>query len=110
MNDPSGPRAPNPDRRITVSDMPSRLNEALREMDRILEEMITAQRAKVLRIGRDYAPGATPEDLMNPHDIPALLAAPQFHFEDGILSGYISAQMALRAGVLRPWADEEPTG
>ena len=94
-----------------MSSEPSpRLVEALREMDRILEEMVVAQRKKVLRIGREYAPGATPEDLMNPQDSPELLAAPQFHFEDGILSGYISAQIALRGGVLRTFGAAEGEG
>jgi hypothetical protein len=65
--------------------------------DRTLSEMIEHQRAKVLRVARDYAPHATPEDILNPHDIPELARAPIFHFEDGILAGLISAQIALRA-------------
>jgi hypothetical protein len=79
------------------------LSAALSEVDRILEEMISHQRTKVLRVAREYFPQATPEDLRNPHDIPQLLSAPSFHFEDGILSGLISAQIALRAGVLRKY-------
>jgi hypothetical protein len=74
-------------------------------MDRILEEMIQSQRVKVLRVAREFSPQSTPEDIMNPHDIPALAGAATFHFEDGILSGLISAQVALRAGVLRPYED-----
>lgn len=65
--------------------------------DRVLTQMIDQQRAKVLRVAHDYAPRATPEDLLNPHDIPELAGAPIFHFEDGILAGLISAQIALRA-------------
>lgn len=65
--------------------------------ERVLTEMIAQQRAKVLRVARDYAPRATPEDILNPHDIPELARAPVFHFEDGILAGLISAQIALRA-------------
>ncbi|MDZ4805856.1 MAG: hypothetical protein SGI90_13435 [Candidatus Eisenbacteria bacterium] len=65
--------------------------------DRVLGEMIDQQRAKVLRVARDHAPRATPEDILNPHDIPELAAAPIFHFEDGILAGLISARIALRA-------------
>jgi hypothetical protein len=65
--------------------------------DQVLAEMIEHQRAKVLRVARDYAPNATPEDILNPHDIPELARAPIFHFEDGILAGLISAQIALRA-------------
>lgn len=92
------------------SEVSPRLAAALLEMERILEEMITAQRAKVLRIGREYAPEATPEDLMNPHDVPELERAPHFHFEDGILAGYISARIALRTGVTLPFGGEEQGG
>ena len=66
--------------------------------DRMLDEMIEQQRAKVLRVAREYAPHATPEDILNPHDIPELAHAPVFHYEDGILAGLISARIALRAG------------
>jgi hypothetical protein len=81
----------------------SGLNEALQELDRILEEMIQHQRRKVLRVAREYFPQATPEDIMNPQDIEALRSAPTFHFEDGILAGLISARMAVRAGVIRKY-------
>ena len=65
--------------------------------ERVLSEMIEQQRSKVLRVARDDAPHATPEDILNPHDMPELASAPIFHFEDGILAGLISAQIALRA-------------
>jgi hypothetical protein len=106
-NEKTGRRAlPGDDREMQI--MPeddAGLPAALRDVDRILEEMIVQQRGKVLRVAREFAPQATPEDIMNPHDIPELARAPVFHFEDGILSGLISAQMALRAGVIRKYAD-----
>ena len=74
-----------------------RQGTAAEKADRVLTGMIEQQRAKVLRVARDYAPKATPEDILNPHDIPELARAPIFHFEDGILAGLISAQIALRA-------------
>lgn len=63
----------------------------------LFESMITAQRAKVLRIARELVPSLTPDDVLNPHDFPELDQDAQYNFEDGILSGYISAQMAVRA-------------
>lgn len=81
-----------------MTDQPRGAGEAAPAADDILDQMIAQQRAKVLRIARDYAPQATPEDILNPHDIPELAKAPLFHFEDGLLAGLLSAQMALRAG------------
>lgn len=63
----------------------------------LFEAMIAAQRAKVLRIARELNPQITPDDVLNPHDFPELDQDAQYNFEDGILSGYISAQMAVRA-------------
>jgi hypothetical protein len=65
--------------------------------DTTLQEMIDHQRAKVLRLAREIHPGATPEDLRNPQDLPALNTDPYFNYEDGILAGYIAAQIALRS-------------
>jgi len=63
----------------------------------LLEEMITQQRAKVLRLAREAVPNIGPEDVLNPHDFPELRAHPAFEFEDGLLSGLVAAQVALRA-------------
>jgi hypothetical protein len=63
----------------------------------LLEEMITQQRVKVLRLAREAVPNIGPEDVLNPHDFPELRAHPTFEFEDGLLSGLVAAQVALRA-------------
>ncbi len=63
----------------------------------LFEAMIQSQRAKVLRIAREINPQITPDDVLNPHDFPELDQDSQYNFEDGILSGYIAAQMAVRA-------------
>lgn len=63
----------------------------------LLEAMITQQRAKVLRLAREAVPNIGPEDVLNPHDFPELRAHPTFEFEDGLLSGLVAAQVALRA-------------
>jgi hypothetical protein len=65
--------------------------------DRLLEEMVEAQRARVLALARRIRPDATPQDLLQPHDHEALAANPQFNFEDGILAGYLAVRAALRA-------------
>lgn len=77
------------------SNAPSREFSAAAE--RLLQQMIDQQRVKVLRLAREAVPNLGPEDVLNPHDHPELKAHPTFEFEDGILAGLISAQMALRA-------------
>jgi hypothetical protein len=66
-------------------------------MARLLAEMIAAQEAKVLALARRIVPQLTPEDVLNPHDFPALLASAEFNYEDGILAGLRAADVALRA-------------
>jgi hypothetical protein len=66
-------------------------------VDRLLDELVAQQEAKVLRLGRTLVPGLTLEDLRNPHDFPALARSAVFHFEDGILAGLRSALVAVRA-------------
>jgi hypothetical protein len=63
----------------------------------LLETMIERQRQKVLDLARRIVPGLTPEDLLQPHNHPAIAAHPDFNFEDGILAGYLAALTALRA-------------
>ncbi len=63
----------------------------------LIEEMISGQRARLLEIARRIDPEITPEDLLQPHDHAKLAANPDFHFEDGILAGYLAVRAALRA-------------
>jgi hypothetical protein len=81
---------------VTGTDDDARL-EAFQAVDNLLSRMISHQRDKVLRIAREAVPNLGPEDVLNPHDFPELKAHPSFEFEDGLLAGLISAQMAIRA-------------
>jgi hypothetical protein len=67
------------------------------EDDRLLEELIVTQRARLLALARRIVPELTGEDLLQPHNHPAIAAHPDFNFEDGILAGYLAALTALRA-------------
>jgi hypothetical protein len=67
------------------------------EVEHLLVEMIDMQDAKVLALARRILPHVTPEDLRNPHDFPALVESAEFNYEDGILAGLRSAQVAVRA-------------
>lgn len=65
--------------------------------DHLLSQLIEQQRAKVLRLARSLNSSLTFEDLLNPQTFPELATNPAFNYEDGILAGLLSAQMALRA-------------
>ena len=58
--------------------------------------MVEHQQTKVLKLAREIIPDATPEDIRNPQDFPGLSADSLFNYEDGILTGYLSMQTALR--------------
>jgi len=75
------------------------LEEIFQEIEQCLGEMIQRQREKVLMIAMRFNPSITRDDLFNPHDIVELEQSGLFNFEDGILAGLMSAQMALRANV-----------
>lgn len=59
--------------------------------------MIAAQRQRVVELARRIEPALGPDDLLQPHDHPALATSPDFNFEDGVLAGYLAVRAALRA-------------
>ena len=67
------------------------------QVEKLLQEMIEAQRRRLLELAARILPGVTGDDLFQPHDHPALAANPEFNFEDGILAGYLAVRAALRA-------------
>ena len=67
------------------------------EVERLLEEMVAQQDAKVLALARKIVPHVTPEDLRNPHDFAPLVESADFNYEDGILAGLKAAAVAIRA-------------
>lgn len=71
------------------------------EIDALFDQMIAQQRAKVLAIARALNPRITGDDILSPEDFPELAADPRFAYEDGLLAGLISAQIAVRAEARR---------
>jgi hypothetical protein len=61
-----------------------------------LEGVERLQREKVLALARRLKPNLTLEDIQNPHDFPEL-DDPDWHYEDGVLTGIQTARAALRA-------------
>lgn len=66
----------------------------------VVEGLVAHQRAKVLELARRIHPGLTDEDIRNIHDYPDVYGDPIFQFEDGQLSGFVAAQIALKARLL----------
>ena len=62
----------------------------------LLQELIEHQQTKVLKVAREIVTAATPEDIRNPQDFPDLVTDTLFNYEDGILTGYLTLQIALR--------------
>lgn len=74
------------------------MNDAtVKEIDALLDEAIIQQRQKVFRIASELRARLGPDDLLNPHDFPELAGDARFNFEDGLLSGLLAAQMAIRS-------------
>lgn len=81
--------------------------ELFNRLDTWLGKLVEVQRAKVLRTAREINPRVTPEDILNPHDFPELMADSTFNFEDGHLAGLISAQISLRSEYHRYLQEQE---
>lgn len=80
--------------------------EAFRRVFTLLEAMEENQRTKVIELARRLKPGLTAEDIRNPHDFPDL-DDPDWHFEDGQLTGIQSVLFALRSMSRDVLRDEE---
>ena len=65
-------------------------------IERELTAIEDLQTKKVLDLARRLKPGLTLEDVQNAHDFPEL-DDPDWHYEDGILTGVKSVMTALRA-------------
>jgi hypothetical protein len=65
-------------------------------IEKLLHDMEELQLKKVFELARRLKPGLTLEDMRNPHDFPEL-EDPDWHYEDGILTGIQAALAAVRA-------------
>jgi hypothetical protein len=74
-------------------------------MDNLFEELVEGQRTRLLTFARQFVPHMTPDDLLQPNDFPQLEQHPLFRYEEGVLEGLLTAQMAYRA-----WKKESDHG
>lgn len=66
-------------------------------IENVLQELIAFQQKKVEESALEILPGLTSDDLLQPNDFPQLEHHPFFRYEEGVLSGILTVQMALRA-------------
>jgi hypothetical protein len=66
-------------------------------LERLLDEMVTQQRTRVLDHARRLNPRLTDDDVQQPHDFPELAGSAEWNYEDGVLAGYQAVQAAMRA-------------
>lgn len=63
----------------------------------LMEELVEFQQKKLLKVGKEIVPHVTLDDLLQPNDFPELENHPIFRYEEGVLAGIQTAQMALQA-------------
>lgn len=73
----------------------------LDDLEALLVDMETLQERKVVDLARRLKPGITADDIKNPHDFPEL-DDPDWHYEDGVLTGIQSVRSAIRARMQGP--------
>lgn len=72
-------------------------DEVWGKVEQLLQEMVSGQQVKLLHCGRRIVPTLTPEDVLQPNDYLELENHPYFRYEEGMLAGIQSVQMALWA-------------
>jgi hypothetical protein len=77
----------------SAASAPANDAEALESLVMAMEEL---QLQKVFDLARRLKPNLTLEDMRNPHDFPEL-EDPDWHYEDGVLTGIQSVVSAVRA-------------
>jgi hypothetical protein len=63
----------------------------------LFDEMISAQRDKLMKCASQMVPHLTHDDLLQPNDFPQLENHPYFRYEEGVLEGLLTARMAYLA-------------
>lgn len=66
-------------------------------IDQLIGEMVEQQQKKLLKTGRYIVPTLTAEDVLQPNDYMELENNPHFRYEEGILAGLQSLQIALNS-------------
>ncbi|HEY2810795.1 MAG TPA: hypothetical protein VGJ00_05355 [Rhabdochlamydiaceae bacterium] len=63
-------------------------------LENLFNELVAAQRKKLLLYAKRIIPNITEDDLLQPNDFPQLENHPPFRYEEGVLEGILTARMA----------------
>lgn len=63
----------------------------------LIQEIAEQQKKYMLTCAKRIVPHVTMEDLLQPNDFPELEDNPLFRYEEGVLAGIQTVEMALRA-------------
>ena len=66
-------------------------------MEELFDEMVVAQKKRLLELAVAILPNVTADDIMQPNDFPELEGHPEFRYEEGVLEGVLTARMAYLA-------------
>ena len=66
-------------------------------IEETVNQIADQQRNELLKCGRRLIPNLTTEDILQPNDYNQLENNPHFRFEEGVLAGLQTLQMALLA-------------
>jgi hypothetical protein len=66
-------------------------------IEQVIQEIVALQQKKMLACGQQIIPALTLDDAMQPNDFLELENNPLFRYEEGLLTGVQTVQMALRA-------------
>jgi len=63
----------------------------------LIRELKAHQEKNLLKLGKRIIPALTSDDVLQPNDFPELELNPHFRYEEGILHGIQSVEMAIQA-------------
>lgn len=66
-------------------------------IEKLLQEISKKQYDELYACGQRIIPSLTSEDMLQPNDFPELENHPIFRYEEGVLAGIQTVQMALKA-------------
>ncbi|MFN0064764.1 MAG: hypothetical protein ACKVOH_00855 [Chlamydiales bacterium] len=67
------------------------------EIVALLDELVALQEKTLLKMGRQFVPTLTEEDVLQPMDYPQLEYNAPFRYEEGLLAGMHSVRSAVLA-------------
>ncbi len=66
-------------------------------IENLIQEIEELQKLHLLRCAKRIVPQVVSDDLLQPNDFPELENNPLFRYEEGVLAGIKTVEMALRA-------------